>query len=148
MKNEEIKTQYKNEVMKVYYKNIKKYISTNILNNTYKNINDFINQNKSLQDFLSNSEFGITASHQFKIDENDYKQILEILSKELTSQKETYETKQQETKQQETRQKVKIRKATDKKVSGFIDILIIAILTGSFIGVILLNIYSKIVQNI
>ena len=35
-----------------------------------------------------------------------------------------------------------------KKVEGFVDSLIVAFITGAFIGIILLNLYSKIVQNI
>lgn len=110
---------------------------------------DFKNKNPDLQTFMQNAEIETVASHEgFRINQATYNSILANLSKEYPINLKPKAPTEILT---EKKEKIKVRKKTkinEKKISGFVDALIIAFITGSFIGIILLNIYSKIVQHL
>lgn len=109
--------------------------------------------NKDLATFSKISGFDTIATHNLSITENDYSNILKqfeiIYTKQnvIQSQVEETQTQTQPVEPQIEKPKIKEKKKNNK-IAGFVDALIIAFITGSFIGIILLNIYSKIAQHI
>lgn len=106
------------------------------VNKKYKgNFDNFKQENKILSDFLTKNNLETVFTHNLEINEDMYKKALEKASSINYVIQNT------------NMQKAKINNNHKNKISGFVDILIIAFFTGAFIGIILLNIYSKIAQN-
>ena len=94
----------------------------------------FYKINPDYNSFIHNNQLETVMTHII-IENPDsiYSQIKEELSREYNNQNGI--------------EKHKVNVLTENKVAGFVDALILAFITGSFIGIVLLNIYSKIVQN-
>ena len=119
-----------------------------ILGKYQGNFELFYNQNNNLNAFLINSNSQTTLSH-FPITNEQYNKLIEKLKKKYEKQTNT-NIQQEPQEYQPVQDKPKVRqkiKPQNNKISGFVDALIIAFITGSFIGIILLNIYSKIAQH-
>ena len=117
-----------------------------ILGKYQGNFELFYNQNNNLNAFLINSNSQTTLSH-FPITNEQYKKLIEKLKQRYAKQIDT-NIQREPQKYQPVQDKPKVKtKKPNNKISGFVDALIIAFITGSFIGIILLNIYSKIAQH-
>ena len=117
-----------------------------ILGKYQGNFELFYNQNNNLNAFLINSNSQTTLSH-FPITNEQYNKLIEKLKQKYEKQTNTnIQQEPQEYQPVQDKPKVKTKKPNNK-ISGFVDALIIAFITGSFIGIILLNIYSKIAQH-
>ena len=117
-----------------------------ILGKYQGNFELFYNQNNNLNAFLINSNSQTTLSH-FPITNEQYNKLIEKLKQKYEKQTNTnIQQEPQEYQPVQDKPKV-ITKKPNNKISGFVDALIIAFITGSFIGIILLNIYSKIAQH-
>lgn len=104
----------------------------NIITNKYdQNINAFINENQDCNSFIKKYNLNIVLQHMhFDITEEEYQQILySIYNKYQKEEIKTVEVK-----------------TTQQKIAEIVDTINLAIITGGFIGIILLNIYSKIAQ--
>lgn len=112
----------------------------NYINNNFAhNIDNFCQCYYDVNTFLS-SQYGTIFQH-FVIPNDMYINICNKI-KERQASLSNDSTIQQ---QAESEPNKKIKKLN---VAGFVDTLILAFITGSFIGIVILNIYSKIVENI
>lgn len=113
--------------------------------------NLFLKSYPDLQTFSHAFQLDNIMSHQFNFNNDDYKIIIKNITK-LYQENNQYVNSNQIVKQYENKNtekpKTKTKKIPEKKIAGFVDILIISIITGTFIGIILLNIYSKIIEHI
>lgn len=116
-----------------------KDISTLITNQF--SIDEFLIMYSTADSFLS-SQYGITYQHFNEISKDDFRKAYENACNKIKTMKAPVEETNVHT---ESKPKVRQKKLN---VAGFVDTLILAFITGSFIGIIILNIYSKIVQNI
>ena len=130
----------------IYY-NIIKSLIKNIYNSNFEL---FYNENSNLSTFLSNPKSQTLLSHFSitSITDNQYNIIIEKLRQKYVEQINTNVQAEPQIEGQQLEDKPKVRVKGNNRISGFIDALIIAFITGSFIGIILLNIYSKIAQHI
>ena len=126
-----------------------------IINKQNSNFQNFYNLNKDFNSFINNFHLETVMTHmKFKITPTEYSEILEELEKKYSIDN----NKQLNIKYNQnlsipndinkSNSPVRTKKNNRKKIEGFVDTLIVAFITGSFIGIILLNLYSKIVQNI
>ena len=131
--------------------NIYYNLLNNLLQNKYQgNIQLFLSENSSLKSFLRNTGNETTLMH-FPITEEQYEKIITKIKEQYKNQinNEPQINIEPEQIQQQDKPKVMQKvKPKNNKIAGFVDALIIAFITGSFIGIILLNIYSKIAQHI
>ena len=142
----------KNALINIYQKKIEESIIKE------GDVEKFRKKNPNLNSFITNSNVSTIASHQLTITEDDYQTIISHLNQKYTTDMQNTKitdyqiTNNQITDSQITDKNIdkpKIKtKTKPNKISGFVDGLIIAFITGAFIGIILLNIYSKIVQHI
>ena len=116
------------------------YITNQILNLIKKsyegNIDAFAHANKNLDEFISNSNQGIIITHFPTITNEHYINIVEEIYNLYKNNNQLVEITN------------KPKNLILDKVNGFVDTLILAFIAGTAIGVILLNIYSKIIENI
>lgn len=135
-----------NKIAKTYITN--KII--NLINTNYNsNLNEFYEHNKNVKEFLSNSRLETVMTHlSNNITNQDYLNILNELATKYNyssnEEKKVAETQSSQIKTNNPKKKI----LTTKNVEGFVDALILAFITGSCLGIIMLNLYSKIVQNI
>ena len=121
------------KLVKEYLKNKISKITNQSFNG---NLNQFYSTNKTFSIFVQNYNLATVLKRMnFTISEEDYINTLN----ELVSIKANIKNESKE------KQKKLVNR---KKVEGFVDSLIVAFITGAVIGIILLNLYSKIVQNI
>lgn len=118
----------------------KEYLKNRIIKITDQsfngNLKQFYSKNTTFSTFIQNYNQAIIIKRMgFNILEDDYTNTLN----ELVNIKKNTKSENNE------KQKQLVNR---KKVEGFVDALIVAFITGAFIGIILLNLYSKIVQNI
>lgn len=111
----------------------------NIIDTKYDgNFAHFYEENQSLNQFLNNSEIDIVMAHLgIKLTNEDYYAFLKDIS-------ENYKKSSGNNKPSEINGKKKI--LSHKNIDGFVDALILAFITGSCLGIIMLNLYSKIVK--
>ena len=104
----------------------------NVIANKYnQNINAFINENQDCNSFITKYNLNIVLRHMhFDITNEEYQQILNSIQSTYPIQEEI----------------VIKEKTTEKKIAEIVDTINLAIITGGFIGIILLNIYSRIAQ--
>lgn len=113
------------------------------------NAEDFLNTYQTFNSFLS-SPYGGAFQHFTYIasGEEIYKNVCEQLRNVLnnTANNDPKSIKSENYILEEPKKRVK-KPYKPSKVAGFVDTLILAFVTGSFIGMIILNVYSKIAQN-
>lgn len=107
---------------------------------TENKIQEFIN-NPNIEELIKNYNLETVLTHGFELTKEDNIEISNRILQQINKQLENSES-------EKTQDLPKEKVLTEKKVAGFVDALIVAFITGSFIGIVLLNIYSKIVQNI
>ena len=127
-------------------------IITTITNKYNSNLKNFINNNPNINEFIKNSNLETIITHmKFNITNEEYLNIVNNIKNTIDlsnyeQNKSNIEanniTIQEENKLDKPKVKTKI--INKKNIEGFVDTLILAFITTSFIGIILLNIYSKI----
>jgi len=129
-----------NQVAKTYIINKVTFL---LKNQKYQDINDFYNQNNTFEQFISNhcNSSTIVAHFNLSISNREYNDIVSELKNILPE-------KIKDNNATDTNTLQKVKKININKINGFVDALILAFITGGFIGIIFLNLYSKIVSNI
>lgn len=151
----------------------KTYITNKIemlLNNkNYQNFESFYKQNSSFKQFkINHPQIQTIIAHFGLITEDDYSKIIvEIKQKfynninnqtiedrsknnqnNIQQSIDNIKTFDDNNKADNSTTKVKVRKLNMNKINGFVDAMILAFITGSFLGIIFLNLYSKIISSI
>ncbi len=128
----------------IFCNNILKKITLYINNELKGDYESFKTQYPNLQTFSQSFHLDNIISHQFSFNNEDYSIILNYLDTYYSTIKES-RNKDENT---ISKPKIKQKLPKEKTIAGFVDILIISFIAGSFIGIILLNIYSKIAEHI
>ena len=116
----------------------------------YQNIDEFHNKNNNFEQFIINhcKSSTIVAHFNLTLSNDEYNRIIFDLKKkyENTIKHSIYNSESLVNSDTNiSKKKVKINMNT---INGFVDAMILAFITGAFLGIIFLNLYSKIVSNI
>ncbi|MBQ9318251.1 MAG: hypothetical protein IJR82_01280 [Bacilli bacterium] len=137
----QIDSSYINQLEQGLYNCICNIVATDFSND----IDEFCERFNNVESFLS-SKYGIAFQHFSEIPKSYFQIAYQNVRNRIEENQAAIHNSSAPIKKVE-RQKTIIKRRT-LNVAGFVDTLILAFITGSFIGIIILNIYSKIVQNI